>query len=150
MERESDTVRTRRLAQVRTRAFNAPRSARGPTAVGVHGNRVRTAHVRRTKVREPVVGRTSRRRTVPRALVLGTDGRDRAVSGHGERGLLAQVEGRRKFQKSEAQLLAGTRTGLHVQQELCGRIRDHVRSSDFVAGKKRRSHGAVRPTGVGT
>jgi len=138
---EPDTVRGRQLGPVRAGPGGAGRAARGPTPVVVGGHGLRADEVRHTDVRGPVARPAPGRRPVPRAPLLRTAGRNRAVPGHGERGQGAPVDGRRAVRERVAYRLVLRRQG--------GWLRDHVRAAHRAAGQERWSHGAVRPTGLG-
>lgn len=110
VEQQPDTVRGL-LGGVRAGAVCAGRVARGQTVVVSGGQAIRAAQVWHTAVRGSMAGRTTGLRPVPRAPVLRTAGRDRAVPGHGERGPVAPVVRRRAVQERYALRVAGTRTG---------------------------------------
>lgn len=144
------------MGRVRAGAGGAGRAARGPAPVVGRGDGVRPAAARHTAVRGPVAGRAPGRRPVPRAAVLRPPGRDRAVPGHRERGQVAPVVRRRAVPQRHAHRVAraagrcrGRRARRAVRRGPRGRLRDRVRPAHRADGQERRSHGAVRPAGVG-
>lgn len=149
MERQPDTVRGRQLGQVRAGDGNAGRAARGQAVVVGGGRGVRAAQVRHTAVGEPVAGRATGRRPLPRAAVLRPAGLDRAVPRHRERGPVAPVVGRRPVPERDAHRMARARAGRPQQRHRGGRLRDRARPAHRAADPQRRPHGAVRSTDVG-
>lgn len=116
----------------------------------VRGGGLRAAQVRYTAIGEPLAVCPAQRRPVPRAALFGTVRRDRAVSGHDERGPVASVVGHRAFSERDAHHLAGAHHPAVDLLQRRRRLRDHVRTAHRAAGQERRSHGAVRPTSLGS
>jgi len=96
-----------------------------------------------------VVGHSTGRRPVPRAVVLRTVGHHRAVPRHDAHGPIAQVVGSRAIQERDADHMAREPSEWR-QRDRRGRLRDIVRSANRAVGQRRRPHGTGRSTDLGS